>query len=83
MKKTMKVNTINKYKKVFFAEFGITATQFCNNMTSIFSANTYQEALKLIKKKHFVGVGNITIPLPTKRDPNHFLEISLQSHNDL
>ena len=71
MKKTVKVNTINKYQKVFYAELGITSAQFCDNMTSIFSAKTYQEALRLIKKKHFMGVGNITIPLPTKHDPNH------------
>lgn len=77
MKKTVKVNTINKYQKIFYGELGITATQFCNNITGIFSAETYSQALRLIKKKHFMGVTNISIPLPTRHDPNHTFSISL------
>ena len=32
MKKTVKVNTINKYGKVFFCELAFDASAFCNNL---------------------------------------------------
>jgi len=46
MKKTVKVNTINKYQKVFYGELAMNAAPFCNNMTSFFSAETIKNACK-------------------------------------
>ena len=71
MQRTVKVNMINKYQKVSYMEVGFTATDFCNNLRYIFATENVGQAIKLIKKKHFVGLGNITLPLPTKHDPKH------------
>ena len=64
MKRTVKVNLINKYGKVKFCEFAINATDFCNEVGR-------GKTLRMPRKKHFVGVGNVTLPLPLERDPEH------------
>lgn len=36
MKKTVKVNMINTYQKVFYAELAFSAEDFCNNLKYFF-----------------------------------------------
>lgn len=73
MQKTVKVQMINKYSKVFYGELGLSATEFCNNLRYVFATENVGQAISLIRKKHFVGMGNISLPLPTKHDPKHQL----------
>lgn len=74
---------INKYSKVFFGELAFSATDFCNGIKYFWAAENLTNAQKQIGKKHFVGVSNVTLPLPTKHDPKHNVTISLISQNDL
>lgn len=83
MQNTVKVHEINKYSKVFYGELAFTATDFCNNMRYIFATENIGQAMSLIRKKHFVALGNVSLALPTKHDPKHQVQLSLQSQNDL
>ena len=57
MRRTVKVNMINKYSKNFYMEFGITATDFCNNLRYVFAAENFGQAIQLVRRNHFLGLG--------------------------
>lgn len=71
MKKTVKVEMINKYQKVFYAELAFSAEDFCNSLKYFFVTDNIGQAMNLCRQKHFVGLGNLTLSLPTKHDPKH------------
>jgi hypothetical protein len=39
--------------------------------------------MKMIERKHFVGVGTVRVPLPVAHDPGHHIAMTLMTQNDL
>lgn len=57
MSRTVRVQSINKYGKVFLAEIAFSATEFLNAMQYVFVSANYGQAMSLIKRKYFLGLG--------------------------
>lgn len=57
MRRTVKVQMINKYSKIFLVELAISATDFFNNMKYVFASDNIGQAISLIRKKYFLGLG--------------------------
>ena len=68
---------------MFSAEYGIDAKSFCNLYRRLYCSGDFFQSLRLIRPKHFVGVGHVKIDIPTKRDPKHYVGVNVQSQNDL
>ena len=71
MKRTVRVHMINKYQRVFLAEMAFDASEFLNNMKGVMQAENMGQFWSLCRRKHFVGIGNVTLALPTPHDRNH------------
>ena len=83
MTQTLTNHVVTKYARTFTVEWGIDAKAFFNYYHKFYVSGSSFQALRLIAYKHFVATANVTLPLPTKRDPQHSLTFSLTSQNDL
>ena len=71
MKRTVKVQMINKYSKVFLAEICFSAVEYLDQVRSFSLTENFSDAMSLCRRKYFLGLGQITVPLPMKHDKEH------------
>ena len=83
MKSSVKQDIMQRHERVFSAEYGIDAKSFFNLYRRLYCSGDLVQSLRLIRPKHFVGVGRARIDIPTNRDPKHYVAVSVQSQNDL
>lgn len=83
MNQSTSTHVTNKYRRVFTVEWGIDAKAFTNYYHDFYLCGCSAQALKLISYKHFVATTNVTLPWPTKHDPDHNVAFVLTSQNDL
>ena len=54
---SVSTHILNKYQRIFSMELGIDAKAFCNYFMRFYHAGELSSSMRLIRPKHFVGVG--------------------------
>ena len=79
MNRTLRVQLINKYSKVFLAEICFSGVDYLNQVHSGTFTDNANQAMSLCRRKYFLGLGNISIPLPFKYDEEHKIDVTMQT----